>query len=450
MTISPIRSMMPLPVLELPNPDYEEMVRRIKPDERLALENTIAQLKNTDKVIDNLLSELAEDGWGSYGDSDTIRAPDMPYYALVAFKRGQLTDLQFATLLFYRSACEHLKEQQKGHRITANTLFDSKGKLNQDSFDMIAATLQNSELNTMGLDREQLGEWIEKVKKLEPSEKQYFDISSSHDKSRILDTIYSLGFSAFNSVDGNVEIIPTFGMVQAFLNVKYGEDAVQIRPVIGASTLTEVHRTAFMQIRDVALHFPNVTLPTEADEQTALWEHYTKHDFYHCAKASEIPHWIRKQIGHASFILRNEEIEDPEQLRSVRRAAFYLYDMDHPEYNNRTLRKVAFWTNLERAFKIPEYVNQVRDRLKKDGKRFTPIETKIQEQLIKKICQRIIASNIPLIDLEPEFPTIQSYIEINKTKWKDPFLLPNLDKLQTISKIYQETKTRKASFGETS
>jgi hypothetical protein len=122
-----------------------------------------------------------------------------------------------------------------------------------------------------------------------------------------MDTFTNLAFNIFTKPKKG-RMIPSLGLMQTFLNVKF-EDAVTINPVLGLSSMEDIRENGITSTRDMALRFPGVHLPDDADGDAAPGFSFTFHDFYHAYIASSLGNDFRClfiKIGD----IANEVIKD--------------------------------------------------------------------------------------------------------------------------------------------
>lgn len=302
-----------------------EMTRRIDEEELIAIDQVLATLPTVDAKISILTSALGQDRW----EKQTIlNAANTPYYALLAFQRNLLQRDQFATFLLYHSAvmqhgienvstCLLFKKDAIHHEHrelikttlkkidiglvlqTSDWTEDEWAKVGQDMKELIGSQMSEEEFksffnqiqNSSSTDiaDDELDEFYQEMKKLPASEQRFFLIShADEEKNSVADRLEALRFYVFGRVD-NRRMIPSLGMMQAYLKVKFKKQACEINPVIGLSSLEDIKKNGRSNQRDMAIPFPQVKLPEEADSFHAPFYLFPYHDFYHAFMASTLP-----------------------------------------------------------------------------------------------------------------------------------------------------------------
>ncbi len=322
-----------------------EMVRRLTPDECKTLEETMASKYNK-KQIDALLETVRAGGWGELSECLT-KHPDMPYYALWAFCSGDLTDQQFGSLLLYWSVMQGPKDA-----LMYPMMGKDEGKF-EEGRQLLKKYLQGD--NPMQLTDEQFDLFIEELKNQPISEQQFFLLRNEFNSSSSASTaLQREGFPftrfcfAFAYAD---TLIPTIGLMQAYVRAKSGKNAVTIRPVLGLSKVEDIRSNALNGQRDCAFHFPGVHLPRSVHKGVdAPFHQFTLHDLYHVVVASRFPDWFRREIIHLSDIIRSmqktKSKADPE-YRLLGVCAARLIDMEllHMEKADDHISD-AFWETI--------------------------------------------------------------------------------------------------------
>lgn len=179
-----------------------------------------------------------------------------------------------------------------------HSLFLEDGQPNDAAIKMIRLAALEADY----LDDEQMLEFLNEMKKAPVSERSFFEVpniqfdtsnSSEHTiVTIILKTAKINAFSKFGSVVPK-RMIPSLSMMQAYLKVKFGENAVKINPVLGMTNPKEMDK---VDSRDMALQFPGVKLFSYADNYRAPWYDFTYHDFYHAIVCSSIPRAYRIEL----------------------------------------------------------------------------------------------------------------------------------------------------------
>lgn len=285
-----------------------ELTRRISSEEKL-INPKLESL--TDESIEELAEKINSRSV-FWEEEKCIDSANMPYCALAAAQNGLINPVQFGTLMLYWStSTTQPKDFIKSHR-----LFTPEDKIDLSSFQLLQKThLPAPDLN---LTEEEYKEFFERMKELPISERQFFEISYQ-DQNTILNVLENQQmFNVFGQIDppnGTRRIIPSVGMMQVYLDVKFKDNAVKINLVIGLSSLEDIIKNGLNSERDVVIPFPDISLPL-ADGFSAKGPRFTIHDFYHSTMASCAPPKEREFIISTSDAIKNY-LDERRQLFSI-------------------------------------------------------------------------------------------------------------------------------------
>ncbi len=276
------------------SPAYEEIVCRIKPEERANIENRLKTLPDKEKNIQALLK--ANGNW----DAPIYSNPAFPDYNLEAVRLGLLPPADFATIQTY---WEVLQAHQHPSGRKAYSIFNADGTVNEEAKKLMLKTFVCEE---SFMNDEQMEQFYKEMRKLPKLQHTFWIVDNW--KVGANDTLYRV-MNAFSRVDDARMMVSSLGIFTAFLKVKFGDDAVEPVPVIGLSPWEEIRQHHLENKRVLALHFPGVELLDEADGQYAPWYFFQKHDRYHLFMASCIALWLKKIFvkcydltGHTPFV----------------------------------------------------------------------------------------------------------------------------------------------------
>jgi hypothetical protein len=287
-------------IIETKSIEVSELTKRLSGDEKKRLAAKLGSLPRIDRRIEDLQIALKAGRW----EAPIFDDPDFPYYALLACDRGMITTQQFGTIQLYWSVLQY--HGGKDNVIVA-PIFD-KGRVIPDACEAILETLYlNPDTTTAQLGlynpsipllpEREFDQFFDQLRKLPPSEQYVFlvrdkdPLPGKAGKLTISQRLYlGPGYNIFcRNIEGGCRMIPSVGMMQTFLNVRYKENAVEINPVIGLSSEDDIRQNGLDSKRDLAVCFPGVKLPEEADTFAAPWYDFAYHDFYHAILASGIP-----------------------------------------------------------------------------------------------------------------------------------------------------------------
>lgn len=294
---------------------YHEVVRRMKnlKDVERLLSILPDPLSNTRELLLAL-----EDPWDP-------RAPIFynelfPLYALHALGMGHITQMQFGTLMIFQNA-----QKSYGHTETV-PLYYKKLSILVDPSALFGIFFPGKKEEAW-LTKEQQDEWLRKVTLLPKSEQQFLLVRNApFDLGSVSAAVNRVGFKIF-SHGGNIRIIPSVGMMQAFVDVVHGENAPQVNPVLGHSTVEDVRKSALANKRDLAVPFPGAPLPDKADGYLAKGHDFIFHDFFHIGMASAIPFQHRMLAVELA-----DQFNKFRHRKGVGKYYFSLLDMEFHSY----------------------------------------------------------------------------------------------------------------------
>ena len=379
-----------------------EMLRRLKREQVDVIEGRLRELNNVDFFVSQLIASMQGGGWEK---SPILNAVEMPDYALIAFQEKALSSVQFATLMQYWAIA---KAHQKKDITTISLGMAARAKL-VNMFD-------NQDVQVEDFSRE--------LDRFPESEKRFFivpqDTQNEHLKiSHLINQSMNNVFGKIKGGEKIMRMVPSCGVYIAFLRAKFGTKAVEINPVLGFSSLKDTMINGENGTRDMAFHFPGVTLPQEADYMLAPWYDFTHHDFYHTYIVSAIPHghrrvmialaklfqkYLQEKFGEEILLKQHlsqsncklvAEYAQESSERTVRFICTALIDMEHPAYmeNSAHLEKRSLddklWITLKVIFfdRIPAHNHVVVAGMKKPMIPFEPLNAAMQEMLTLRVVE---------------------------------------------------------------
>lgn len=318
-----------------------ELTRRISDEEEKKTNEILSTLPNVPETIHELIKAINFPHWEK---NKWINHPQMAFYALIANQEKLISDFQFATLMLYRSIKEYYSDE---HKITS-TFFQL------DTTDPTFAKI-NEEIQKLP--------FCEQICFVVPHEKEEFDVLTA-----ISRNIQQLTFNT----NPYLLRIPSFSILQILIKHFHPYPAT-INPVLGLSSPEDILKNGIDFIRDIAIHFPGIFLPTTADFTSAILFKFTLHDFYHLIRVSDIPPNDRLLFIEIGKIIENivsertpslafltwlptltlqfiqEYAELPED-KSIRFVANTFYDMDFGVYEKNLEQKLPFPITPETQF----------------------------------------------------------------------------------------------------
>jgi hypothetical protein len=102
-------------------------------------------------------------------------------------------------------------------------------------------------------------------------------------------------------------IIPSFGMLQTYMQSCFGADAVMPLPVLGGSSTQDIYERDFLGQHDFGMGFPGVPFPAYPDGLAGgiAGFGYSMHDVYHMIKASMIPVRDRQRLQGCEELVKS-------------------------------------------------------------------------------------------------------------------------------------------------
>lgn len=299
------------------------------------------------KEVEELCDNLVLGQWETILNAYKSDSENLAIDGLKAFHGGKITVEQFTTITFAYSIIKEHPEI----KIHVCPLFDHNGLPNAQAKNIISETLKPTGIlkgKEPFLTRDQIVDFFKKMRSESLSEQNFFFIESKEtlNKTRTITEGITDGtgvnvFNYFNLNDNTYRMVPSFSMMQQFLNAVGKKNAVTITPVIGLSSIEDILYNGKNSTRDLALPFPGITLPKEADKHSAPASiDFINHDFYHAIVTSYIPPICREAfIAYAETILKikteleKDLKESTDEERFVCSALKELYerivDMEH-------------------------------------------------------------------------------------------------------------------------
>lgn len=283
---------------------FDEIVRRI-PTAKLAIIKSKMEDITTDCIasLHHLLSEQEH----LFKEGSFIYDQRFPFVVLKAVQMGEISIHQMATMLTLWGCLGAITLPKITEPMVETgpeyiPLFNGEGArhlpavaLLQDGF---SRSLQRMKLPYL-IEKKStklLDEIYSKAAGLMPSEQGFWlvtkiiPMSSPSSRQCIVREIkkeIGLSYLALD-VDSTQEILPSFGLQQAFLDAAFF-DPVRLNPVISVSSPMDIRAGSLQRHRDIALPFPGHELPKVADNFSAPSPiEFIFHDRYHAIRASRV------------------------------------------------------------------------------------------------------------------------------------------------------------------
>ena len=394
----------------------------------------------TTQEIDALLLTLDNLDFQHAAEGSILLNPKLPYIALAALRQGFLNEihgpLQVATLLIFWAA-----SQQYGvDKLQTLSLF------NDESEQLIKKTLRHPTEPHLRpyLYGKKFATFLSAMKTLPASETKFLYVpASTEEPPSIPYSILVTHVNVFNLMrqHNNVfwQIIPSCGMMQAFLSAQFRKNGVRIKPCTYLATTWQIRETRLSNTSIMMLPTPNgeggSRCPLLADNIPAPWNDFSRHDFFHAIVSSNVDPVFRKMgVGIADLVRGCVGQLPIEDRKGARWLAFSMIDMEYiPFYyfhrqTSRDSQMNLFWQTIN--LRIAE--------LNDEPKQPTSQETELQiiatiynwlqastdeatfrkiEAALKQFAEELIADKIALLQDKPD-PQEKRYV-----KWEQDYAL---------------------------
>lgn len=326
---------------------YTEITRRLPQNELLAIENKMRGLSPVDQKH---FAELVD-----IGDLPAIiQIKDYTLHALYAVKIGKITQEDFATICLIYASPDPNK--------VSLSLFNSDGNVNPKARELIQQTLSLQAGYENLLTSQELDSFFEEMAKHSRLQRQFFlekaplsieesgdiTIPTEQQTIRTVIEIVSAGLNIFSKCIYNDEVvlmIPSAGMMQTFLNLKFKDHSVRMNFVLGLSSLEDIKNNGLTSSRDVGLKVSGTSLPSKADTHLAEGTDFTYHDFFHAFKTScASPTTRKKMISLAESIQHIAEPALYNDFVDLEMTAHYIINLLSKE---KTPEFMKFFSELE-------------------------------------------------------------------------------------------------------
>lgn len=291
-----------------------------------------------------------------------FKHPQFNIYIFKAMELRRISPTQAATFFylystyhFYQPAAlrdlaTKLKVILTPPRLELHCLY-SNGKVDARSRDLLRETLVFSEppefegAVTNSLTSKGFDALLKEIAPLPPSEQMFYVLPNIFpEDTELLFKFFKKILRFFTSRAGLV-IVPSFGIMQALLNVSFQENAPRILPTLGITTPDEMaldyidrNGRILAIVHPTYSHFPlNEARVLEADGVPAPGHHFSYHDLYHLCLIGMIFRMHRVVFARLGL-----------GLGRACKGRFLLIDMPFGGYRNYPPIE-AFWRSIDRA-----------------------------------------------------------------------------------------------------
>jgi hypothetical protein len=318
------------------------------------LEGKLDAMKISDAVLLAMVKAIET---FDFSQEEILHDVDLPYYAMEALRRGFLNSVQASTVLNFWAA---LKYHGKPSDVQMIELSDDNIQAHQlirDTFNKLPSSGDPDFMKRPPfLEGNKFDVFMKKVRALPKSEQRFLLVPDKQNTMTISLAIKNVGVNVFNRASDKKRIIPSTGIMQAFLDAEYGEEAVQLRPVIYQSTEMHIRDCSLSDTRDIEFPFPDRKgenrCPKTADDYPAPWYDFPYHDFYHSIQASAVGREFRRAGIIASDAIKQLADKSNEiSKESLQEIGKKILDMEYGlflnYYNGGPYTKIdAFWLQM--------------------------------------------------------------------------------------------------------
>lgn len=330
-------------------------------DNRAMMFILLNQLKNKETTIDELLFAIRNENWGH----PLFDQPNIDMYLLEALRRNLLNHYEFSWVTLFLMAKKIARCMP-----TVLPVINKSGKLDKLAEIYLALTFLPTGRDKGQepiLDERQFSAFIRELRHFPRSEHSIILIPfTERFQNGVLGRINKLGLNIFGRVSVFLDskefrfkemlMVAPLGMVQAFLNVKFGAKAIKLSPAIGPMPVSELRDNALEDTRVVSLdhsildQLMDLKFPSIADGLDAPGVCFTYHDScYHSYISSSIPPGIRRRFVKFYDFIRAHLVSSPtnqgcsaDEDRFFRKLSFMCIDMEHPSFRPEILFKRPF------------------------------------------------------------------------------------------------------------
>ena len=322
-------------------------------------------LKDSDKTISELLNCINNEDW----NNPLFNDPNVDLYLLLAVKNGLLTQFEFTSMTLF------LMAKKKSEHVVVMPYFEN-GKVNEVARNLLKESFKFDKRRLLAdpvLSDGNYLEFEEELIKRSPTERNLYLTPASLFllENTVLEEVNSFGFNLFGKVQHlrniskglptsivstHSQITAPLGLIDVFLKIKFGKNAVELEPVIGEMPVAVLKENGLYGTRVVGIdssvlpRLNGLKYPTKADGYPAPPLSFYWHDAcYHSYLSSSVPHELRQRFIQCGNLI-NENLK--EFLKG-------LINQNEIDLIDLFYRKLAFsCIDMEHAGFRPEYVAQ--------------------------------------------------------------------------------------------
>ena len=307
--------------------------------------------KGEERFIKPLVDAINANDWtAKILNPEFARANGVMRAAVAAYRRGFIGIETVATLALRWSAA---RDFSKTIRLKTLPLLSPEGTLTPHAVEFFADQKMEyarpaipKNLTQIGLPSRLLPQLQEALSRLPASERNLFVIDTVWNKepwecsvicnSHIWRMMMPRGLATFGQPNGvgYILVIPSFSVLQTYLNVRYGDDAVQLFPRIGSASFDKVYFSIAAGGRVFGLNFPGLKPMIRVDRVELGQLFFTWHDDYHAYLASSFPRQYREILPRLLMVLKESQKAAKMSRKRVRKLAHKILDFELPSIRN--------------------------------------------------------------------------------------------------------------------
>lgn len=347
---------------------YHEVVRRVP--NPTSLEKEIESLPDREKTIAFLATVVNSVSFFDFWSKHPLlsKNPRFSLHILSALEKGVITQHQFGTLMTFETArryvegmCSSNKLAPSDNPIKCVPIFE-RGVISVSMKDFLRHSLtilpkKKGEHTDFFLDDRGFERFFHLLTALPESEKTFLlhdDTQRLEKRSirHVINTVLGLNFFSRVQFDGRrCRMVPSFGMMQAFLRALNPIDPIILNPVLNISSVQDIRLNGLHRRRDCFIPSPFCPSLTSTDGYPAPGVDPIYHDWYHALKTNAL------SAGHHTLWTDLADcINDLRRERGIGKLWFRFIDGEHPGYPLRRsleddgLLGEVFWEALAFSF----------------------------------------------------------------------------------------------------
>lgn len=275
--------------------------------------------------------------------------PDVAYAATAAAESGRITQGQMITVILRWEARGDLRSRTR--RRTHVAALDAEGRLTSEARGSFGGSRELYEGFRVSLDDRELARFEGLLRTLPASERTYSILEVGrlgalqhiHNETQRVLFKAAFGRPSFVAPGREFVAVPSFGILQALLGARFGEDAVELLPSFEPTSMNELLKGIGKGGRVFGLHLPGRRQDVFADGIYMGRFFFSMHDWFHAWVGSQAPAEFRRLVPRLVVVARKrrkalESHALKEPSRSVRAHLDYVVE------ENR--RKVRFFGDL--------------------------------------------------------------------------------------------------------